>query len=90
MKNTTKGLMLLSAIASLSAVAADKPAMGKGAKEVAQISCEGVNECKGKGACGGAKHDCAGQNECKGKGWVTLAEKDCKAKGGTIVADAKK
>jgi len=75
---------------SASALAGDKAAPKKDAKATGtEIRCTGVNECKGKGACGGANHSCAGQNECKGKGWVTLAEKDCKAKGGTVVADAK-
>ncbi len=90
MKNTTKGLILLSAVASLSALAADKPVKPKDAKEVAQVSCEGVNECKGKGACGNATHDCAGQNECKGKGWISLSAADCKTKGGKVAAGAKK
>ena len=89
MKNTTKGLILLSAVASMAAFAADKP-VKKDTKEVAQISCEGVNECKGKGACGGANHDCAGQNECKGKGWISLSAADCKTKGGKVAADKKK
>ncbi|MDP2269464.1 MAG: hypothetical protein Q8N23_32490 [Archangium sp.] len=90
MKNTTKGLILLSAVASLSAFAADKPVKAKDAKEVAQVSCEGVNECKGKGACGNASHDCAGMNECKGKGWISLSAADCKTKGGKVAAAAKK
>lgn len=89
MKNTTKGLILLSAVASLAAFAGDKP-KAKDAKEAAQISCEGVNECKGKGACGGAGNDCAGKNACKGKGVTPMTEADCKAKKGTVVADAKK
>jgi hypothetical protein len=89
-KNTTKGLILLSAVASLSALAADKPAKGKETKEVATISCEGVNECKGKGACGNANHDCAGMNECKGKGWISLTSAECKKKGGKEAAAAKK
>lgn len=91
MKNTTKGLILLSAVASLAAFAADpKPAKGKDTKEAAQVGCTGVNECKGKGACGGATHDCAGMNECKGKGWISLSAADCKTKGGTVLADKKK
>lgn len=91
MKNTTKGLILLSAVASLSAFAADpKAPKGKDVKEAAQVSCEGVNECKGKGACGNASHDCAGQNECKGKGWITLSAADCKTKGGKVLTGAKK
>ena len=91
MKKTTKGLILLSAVASLSAFAADpKPAKGKEVKEVAQVSCEGVNECKAKGACGNANHDCAGQNECKGKGWISLTAAECKTKGGKVLADKKK
>ena len=89
MKNTTKGLILLSAVASLSAFAADKPAK-KDVKEVAQVSCEGVNECKGKGACGSATHDCAGMNECKGKGWINLSAADCKSKGGKVAVNPKK
>ena len=91
MKNTTKGLILLSAVASLSAFADGKtPPKAKDTKEVAQVSCEGVNECKGKGACGNASHDCAGQNECKGKGWISLSAADCKTKGGKVAADKKK
>ncbi len=90
MKNTTKGLILLSAVASLSAFAADTKAKGKEVKEVAQVSCEGVNECKGKGACGNATHDCAGQNECKGKGWISLSAADCKTKGGKVAVAPKK
>lgn len=89
MKNTTRGLMLLTAVASLAASAGDKPAPGKTAKEAAKISCAGVNECKGKGSCGGVGHDCGGQNECKGKGWISLSAEDCKKKGGTILADKK-
>ncbi len=90
MKNTTKGLILLSAVASLSALAADKPVKAKDAKEVAQVICEGVNECKGKGACGNASHDCGGQNACKGKGWISMSAADCKTKGGKVPADTKK
>ena len=89
MKNTTKGLILLSAVASLSAFAQDKAAKGKPVKEVAQVSCEGVNECKAKGACGNANHDCAGQNECKGKGWISLTAAECKTRGGKVLADKK-
>lgn len=90
MKNTTKGLILLSAVAAMSSFAADKPTKGKDTKEVAQVSCEGVNECKGKGACGGVNHDCAGMNECKGKGWISLSAADCAKKGGKVLADKKK
>jgi len=93
-KTTTSSALLAAAVASMfagAAFAGDKMMPKKDAKDTAaQIKCTGVNECKGKGACGGASHDCAGQNECKGKGWVTLTDKDCKAKGGTVVADAKK
>jgi hypothetical protein len=93
MKNN-QNMLIAAAVASLfagGAFADPKTPAKKDAKDtVAQVKCTGVNECKGKGACGGATHDCAGHNECKGKGWVTLAEKDCKAKGGTVVADAKK
>lgn len=88
MKNATRGFALLTAVASLSAVAADKPAT-KPAKETAMVSCGGVNECKGKGSCGGVGHDCAGQNACKGKGWISLSAEDCKKKGGTPIADKK-
>ena len=88
MKNTTRGLALLTAVASLSAFAGDKPAM-KPMKEEGKVSCAGVNECKGKGSCGGVGHDCGGQNECKGKGWISLSAADCKKKGGTVLADKK-
>ncbi len=90
MKNTTKSLILLSAVASLAAFAEDMKPKAKDMKEAAQISCAGVNACKGKGACGGATHDCAGNNECKGKGWISLTAADCAAKGGKVLADKKK
>ena len=74
MNNPTKGMILLAAVASMSAFAGNKNAPAKKGKETAQVRCDGANECKGKGACGGATHDCAGGNECKGKGWVMLTE----------------
>lgn len=90
MKISTKGVLMLSAVASLAAYAGNKPAPAKDKKEAAQVRCEGVNECKGKGACGGATYDCAGNNECKGKGWILLSDADCKAKGGKAVGEGKK
>jgi len=92
-KTSSKNALVAAAVASLfagAAFAGPKDMPRKDAKDAAQVKCSGVNECKAKGACGGAGHDCAGNNECKGKGWISLAEKDCKAKGGTVVADAKK
>ncbi len=80
MTKTTRGLVLLSAVAALSASAADKVAPKP--KEEAKISCEGINECKSKGACSGAGHSCAGKNECKGKGWVSVTAKECADKKG--------
>jgi len=88
-KNSTKSLILLTAVASLAAFADKKGAPAKAGKETAQVRCEGVNECKGKGACGGANHDCAGGNECKGKGWIMLTDAECKAKGGKITGSGK-
>lgn len=95
MTKTMKGVVLASAVASLfagAALAGDKGTMKKEGKQASAegVRCEGINECKGKGECGGAKHDCAGMNECKGKGWVSVAAKDCKAKGGKVLAAAKK
>jgi hypothetical protein len=90
MTNTTRGLMLLSAVASLAAYAGDKPATGKAAKATAEVRCEGINECKGKGACGGAHHDCAGNNECKGKGWIVVSAKECADKKGKVIGEATK
>jgi uncharacterized membrane protein len=95
MKNV-KGTMIAGAVATMfafGAYAADKAAdkaPAKDAKAGAQIKCTGLNECKGKGACAGAGNSCAGKNECKGKGVTKATEADCKAKGGTVVADAKK
>ena len=93
MKKNLKRAILVSAVASLFAVAhaedAKKAAPAK-EKEAASVMCTGVNECKGKGACGGAGNDCAGKNACKGKGVTPMTEADCKAKKGTVVADAKK
>lgn len=87
MKTTTKGLMLLTAVASLAASAADKPSTKatKPAKEAAEVRCEGINECKGKGECGNAEYSCAGNNACKGKGWIVVSAKECKEKKGKVV-----
>lgn len=82
MNNTTRGLLVLSAVAALSAQAADKNPAPKKEKEAATVRCDGANECKGKGECGSATYACAGNNECKGKGWVVLTEAECKKKGG--------
>jgi hypothetical protein len=90
MKNTLKGAVIASAVASLFAVGAyaqgdAKPAADKGVK------CAGTNSCKGTGSCAGAEHGCAGKNSCKGTGWTfTKTEKDCTSKGGKVVASAKK
>jgi hypothetical protein len=88
MTKTTRGLVLLSAVASLAAFAgdkADKKAAPKAGKEAATVRCEGINECKGKGECGSATYDCAGNNECKGKGWISVTAKECKDKKGTVL-----
>jgi len=90
MTKTTRGLMLLSAVASLAAHAGDKPATGKAAKAQSDVRCEGINECKGKGACGNAEHDCAGYNECKGKGWILVSAKECKDKKGKVIGEGTK
>ena len=88
MTKTTRGLVLLSAVASLSAFAGDKPdtkAAPKAGKEAATVRCQGINECKGKGECGGKEgNSCAGTNECKGKGWIQVPEAECKKKGGKV------
>jgi hypothetical protein len=88
MKNPLSGLAIASAVAALlagSALAADKAAPKKDAKEPAKVRCGNINECKGKGECGGATTSCAGTNECKGKGWIQVSEKECKAKKGTVL-----
>ena len=87
MKNTLKGAVIASAVASLFAAGAfagdaPAPAASKGVK------CAGVNSCKGTGACAGAKNSCAGKNSCKGTGWsYTPTAADCTAKKGTVVPD---
>jgi hypothetical protein len=89
MKNTLKGAVIASAVASLFAsgiaFADDKAATGdKGVK------CAGVNSCKGTGSCAGAKNSCAGKNSCKGTGWsYTPTAKDCTDKGGKVVTAQK-
>jgi hypothetical protein len=95
MTKKMKGALIATAVASLfagSAFAGDKAtkAPAKDDKAAAKVSCEGVNECKAKGECGNAEHECGGQNACKGKGWISLTEKECKAKGGKVLANAKK
>ena len=88
-----KSTLVASAVASLFALgvyAADKAPAKDSKAAAANVKCTGVNECKGKGACAGAGNACAGKNECKGKGVSQMSEADCKAKGGAILADAKK
>ncbi len=91
MKNTLKGAVIASAVASLFASGAfagdaPAPAASKGVK------CVGINSCKGQGSCAGAKNSCAGKNSCKGQSFnMTPTEKDCTAKGGKVAPpDAKK
>jgi uncharacterized membrane protein len=90
MKNTLKGAVIASAVASLFASGAfagdaPAPAAAKGVK------CSGINSCTGKGSCKGASNSCAGKNSCKGTGWnMAPTEKDCTAKGGKVVVDAPK
>ena len=85
--NTPRGLLLLSAVASLSAFAGDKGTSKAAPKAdpAEKVRCQGINECKGKGECGSATYDCAGNNECKGKGWVSVTAKECTAKKGTVL-----
>jgi hypothetical protein len=87
---TKKGAFLAaSAFGFLASLAPQ--AMAAGPKEGGdKVMCEGVNGCKGKGACAGAKNGCAGQNACKGQGRISTSKEDCTAKGGKVVADAKK
>jgi uncharacterized membrane protein len=89
---TTKSAVLASAVAALFAATAfaDDKAPMKDGKAAAEVKCQGVNSCKGSGSCSGGDHGCAGKNGCKGQGWTKLTEKDCKAKGGVVLADAKK
>lgn len=90
---TTKTAMFASAVAALFATAAlagEPQAPAKDGKAAAEVKCQGVNSCKGTGSCAGGDHGCGGKNGCKGQGWTKLSEKDCKAKGGTVLADAKK
>jgi hypothetical protein len=86
MKNTLKGALIASAVASMFAVGGVAKAKGKDAKG-STVMCTGVNECKGKGACKGGEGGCKGKNECKGKGVVEAkTEKDCTDKGGKVAA----
>jgi len=92
MKNTLKGAVIASAVASLFAAGAfaqqaDKPAP---AGDKGAVKCSGANSCKGQGSCAGADHGCAGKNSCKGKGWTnTKTEKECTDKGGKVVTAKK-
>ena len=86
---SAKGIFIASAAAALlltgAAVARADEKMGGD-----QVRCAGINACKGQGSCASAHNACAGKNECKGKGVMSMSESDCKAKGGTVLADAKK
>ena len=90
MNKTTKGVLLLTAVASLAASAADKNAAKakKDDKTAAKVRCEGINECKGKGECAAADYGCAGNNECKGKGWIVVSAKECTDKHGKNLGPA--
>lgn len=92
MKKNLKRAILVSAVASLFAVAhaedAKKAAPAK-EKEAASVMCTGVNECKGKGACGGKgmANECKGKNACKAKGVMSMKDdKECTAKGGKVAS----
>ena len=90
MKNTLKGAVIASAVASLFAANAfaQAPAPAPAAKGV---KCSGTNACKGQGACAGAKNSCAGKNSCKGQGFtLQKSDADCTAKGGKVIPDAPK
>jgi uncharacterized membrane protein len=86
-----KNALIASAVASLfmSGAAVAKAKTSKKAAGV--VKCAGINECKGQGACSGADNSCKSKNDCKGKGWTeTASAKACEAKGGKVLADAKK
>ncbi len=86
-----KNALIASAVASMFMSGA-AVAKAKSAKKTAEVvKCAGINECKGHGSCSGADNSCKSKNECKGKGWTeSSSAKDCEAKGGKVLADAKK
>ena len=88
LKDTLKGAVIASAVASmfaLSAHAQDKAP--KKAEKAEKTMCSGINSCKGEGSCAGADNSCAGKNECKGKGVMAVKNaKECTDKGGKVVA----
>ena len=94
MKNSLKGALIASAVASMFVVAhaEDKKAAAPAKdKAAASVMCAGVNECKGKGECGGKgmANECKGKNECKAKGVMSMkTDKDCTTKGGKVAVAA--
>lgn len=84
LKDTVKGAVIASAVASLFSIAV-LPAAHAAQGSEGKVKCEGANKCKGKSACSTAKNKCAGENACKGQGWVeTKDEAECKKLGGTV------
>jgi hypothetical protein len=82
LKDSLKGAVIASAVASMFGAVALAPLAAHAADE-GKVKCEGGNSCSGKSACSTANNSCAGKNGCKGKGWVWAKnEADCKKMGG--------
>ncbi|HET6344786.1 MAG TPA: hypothetical protein VFH51_07625 [Myxococcota bacterium] len=84
LKDTVKGAVIASAVASMFGAVALQPQAARAADE-GKVKCEAGNACNGKSACHTAKNSCAGQNKCKGQGWVWAKDAaECKKLGGKV------
>ena len=89
LKETFKGALIASAVASLFIAGAATAQEKAGKSGAAKVQCKQNNSCSGQGACAGKDNACKGKNSCQGHLFTTKTEKECTDKGGTV-AMAKK
>jgi hypothetical protein len=88
MENSTKGVLVASAVAALFIACGGNqagPAAPTPGEMAGKVKCVGINECAKKGACAQEGHACGGKNECAKKGITLASAEDCKGKGGTAL-----
>lgn len=89
LKETLKGALVASAVASLFIAGAATAEEKAGKTGNAKVQCKQDNGCGGQGACAGKDNACKGKNSCHGHVFTTKTEKECTDKGGTVVTAKK-
>jgi hypothetical protein len=89
LKETLKGAVIASAVASLFMAGAASAQEKAGKSAAAKVQCKQDNSCGGQGSCAGKDNACKGKNSCKGHVFTTKSEKECTDKGGTVVTAKK-